>query len=299
MRVLLVYFTGTYNTRFLTEKVAEEFERAGGEVVRTEIADGTPLAGTEGFDLVGFGYPIYGFNAPRPFLKYFRKLRFPRGQKFFIYKNSGETFAINNASSRKILRAMRRQKAEFRGEYHFVMPYNIHFEFDRALIEQIVWEDKKLLEIMFYDLRNGETGRIKNRLLYTIGAFFVGIQAIGGNLNSLFYKADKKRCNACGLCARNCPRKNISLKNGKVKFGRRCDMCMRCSFYCPQKAIRIGLLEGWKVHSYYRLESVWRSEAEPAPYITPSSEGFYRCYIDYFDRIDRRYREIREKGKKT
>lgn len=292
MRVLLVYYTGTYNTRFLTDRIAERFARMNASVDRVEITSGSAPVSTAGYDYVGFGYPIYGFNAPHPFLKYFRKLRFSRAQKYFIYKNSGETMAMNNASSRKILRRMKRTGADFCGEYHFVMPYNIHFGFDEAFIRQILREDKKLLDILFYDLSHGAAPEIKSRLIYNVGAFFVGIQAVGGNVNSFFYRVDREKCSQCGLCAKNCPHGNIAIKNGKVVFGHSCDMCMRCSFYCPQNAIRTGFLHGWQVHRYYDLASLWDSDAPSEPYITENSAGFYKCFIKTFREIDARYEEI-------
>ena len=104
MRVLLVYYTGTYNTRFLTDRLEAHLRARGHETERVEIRRGTPAADAAGFDAVGFGYPIYGFNAPLPFERYVKKMRLAPGQKFFIYKNSGETFAMNNASSRILLR---------------------------------------------------------------------------------------------------------------------------------------------------------------------------------------------------
>lgn len=292
MKVLLVYYTGTYNTRFLTDKVEQRFQQQGYEVDRVEITCTSPVVGTEGYEYIGFSYPIYGFNSPHPFNKYFKKLKFSRGQKYFIYKNSGETLAMNNASSRKILRRMKRCGARFCGEYHFVMPYNIHFGFDENFIRHIVREDKKLLDIMFYNLAHGVAPEIKSNLIYNIGAFFVSIQSIGGNVNSFLYRVDKTACNGCGLCAKSCPHNNIKIKNGKVKFGHSCDMCMRCSFYCPKKAIDIGFLQGWKVTKYYDLSKFWNDDAPSKPYITEQSTGFYKCFIKTFKEIDERYAQI-------
>lgn len=292
MRVLLIYYTGTYNTRFLTDKISERFEKNNYSVDRVEITSSSPAVDTNGYDFIGFGYPIYGFNAPRPFLKYFKSLSFKRGQKYFIYKNSGETMEMNNASSRKILCRMNRLGAEFRGEYHFVMPYNIHFAFEENFIRHIVREDKKLLDIMFHNLSRGISPQIKSKPIYNLAAFFVSIQSVGGNINSFFYKVDKRKCTACGLCAKNCPHENICLKGGKVKFGHSCDMCMRCSFYCPNKALRIGFLERWQVNKYYDLQKLWNSEEDFIPYITEKSSGFYKCFIKTFNQIDARYAEI-------
>ena len=291
MKILLVYYTGTYNTRFLTDRIAERFAALGCSVCKTEIARNTPVADLSGYDYVGLGYPVSAFNAPHPFMKYFKKLKFGSGQKYFIYKNSGETLGLNNASSRKILRKAKKENATFCGEYHFVMPYNIHFEFDREFIKQILEKDEKLMDIMFYNLSAGIAPVVKSNFFYNLCAFFIGIQAIGGAVNSLFYKTNGK-CNGCGLCAKNCPNGNIRIKNKKAVFSRSCDMCMRCSFYCPQKAIKIGFLQGWQVNRYYDLFKLRKDGAPSEPYITGKSKGFYKCFIKTFDEIDRRHAEI-------
>ncbi|MDY2746551.1 MAG: hypothetical protein SOV57_05035, partial [Bacilli bacterium] len=129
MNVLLVYFTGTYNTRFLVSKVEERFVNLGASVKKIEINKDSPIEEVSSYDYIGFSYPIYGFNAPSCFVKYIKKMKFKPQQRFFIFKNSGETMALNNASSRKIFRLMKKNKGIFLGEYHFIMPYNIHFPF--------------------------------------------------------------------------------------------------------------------------------------------------------------------------
>ena len=134
MKVLLIYYTGTYNTRFLTNQLKEELVKRGNQVDTVEINANTPVVDTTSYDLIGFSYPIYGFNSPLSFNKYVRKLKFKANQKYFIYKNSGETFAMNNASSRILIRIMKRRKGVLVGEYHYVMPYNIHFPFEKEFV---------------------------------------------------------------------------------------------------------------------------------------------------------------------
>jgi len=293
MKYLLIYYTGTYNTRFLTAKLRERLESEGNEVTAIEINAEAKVCDTSGYDYVGLSYPIYGFNPPAPFLKYLHKLRFSAGQKYFIYKNSGETFAMNNASSRRILRFMRRAKAEFAGEYHFVMPYNIHFEFPEEFIHQLVYEDKKLMDVMLHNLKNGIAPTLKTNIVYNVAAFFVSIQALGGPINSFMYTVDDAKCNKCGLCVKMCPEKNIAIKKGKVCFSHNCDMCMRCSFYCPKKAIQIGFLKGWRIHDYYDLHEVWEHTNAEAHYIVDQNKGFYSCFVPYFKNIDERHDEIK------
>lgn len=292
MRILLIYYTGTYNTRYLTQKVKARFASRGDSVDTVEINSKTPVWDCGGYDLVGFSYPIYGFNAPRPFEQYVSKLRFPQGQKFFIYKNSGETMAMNNASSRLLLRRMKRQGCRLAGEYHFVMPYNIHFPFERDFVRQILAMNEKLLDIMLHDLDHGIVKRCQSNFWYDLGAFFVGIQKIGGDVNSFLYRVDTDKCVGCGLCVKNCPRGNISVKDGKIRFGHHCDMCMRCSFHCPVDAIRIGFLEGWRVNGAYDFKGIEQDASPVKPYITPDSKGFYKCFIAHFAKIEEEHNRL-------
>ncbi len=292
MKFLLIYFTGTYNTRFLTDKLEGKLKENGHEIDRVEINCQTPVVNTDGYDFVGFSYPIYGFNPPRPFLKYFKKLKFKKGQKYFIYKNSGETFAMNNASSRRILRRMKRQKAEFRGEYHFVMPYNIHFAYDKNFVREILDKDEKLLQVLVHNIESGIVKEIKRKWIYNFAAWFVSIQSISGDVNSYFYRVDMDKCIKCGKCIKDCPQKNIYInKKGKIKLHHHCDMCMRCSFYCPTDAFKIGFLEtwGWHVNGDYKLKAVDKDTTPYEPYINENSQGFYKCFIKTWAEIDSEY----------
>ncbi len=295
MKYLLIYYTGTYNTRFLTDCLQDQLVARGHEVSRVEITCDTEPVNTEGFDIIGYSYPIYGFNSPLPFNKYVSKLKFTAGQKFFIYKNSGETLAMNNASSRILIRRMKRKKLVFCGEYHFVLPYNIHFPYADNFVRQILYEDAKLMQIMLHDLENGIVKEIKSKKLYNFAAFFVGIQKIAGNINSFFYKVDMNKCVKCMKCVNNCPHNNIYVnKKGKIKFHHHCDMCMRCSFFCPTDAFKIGFLDswGWKVNGDYKLKKVAKDDSPYEPYITEKSEGFYKCFIKTFAEIDAEYERL-------
>ncbi|MCX7772512.1 MAG: EFR1 family ferrodoxin [Clostridia bacterium] len=47
------------------------------------------------------------------------------------------------------------------------------------------------------------------------------------------------KCNGCGACARNCPRKAIKMLGSPKRpyWTFRCEQCMRCVGFCPQKAV--------------------------------------------------------------
>lgn len=289
MKILLIYFTGTYNTRYLTNYIEKLLGEKGHQVEKAEINCDLKPINTKDYDYIGFGYPIYGFNSPRPFNQYVKKLSYKEGQKYFIYKNSGETYGINNASDKDLLRLMKKRKCVLSGQYHFVMPYNIHFPFEKDFVREILAYDDKLAKIMIYDLENGYINRINSNFIYNVAASAVAIQRIGGDINSFLYKVDSDKCVKCMKCIENCPEKNIVVKGDKIKFNHHCDMCMRCSFFCPTNAINIGLLQNWRVNGDYYLEKMQQDGAPVEPYITNESKGFYKCFIKTFKDIDVEY----------
>lgn len=47
-------------------------------------------------------------------------------------------------------------------------------------------------------------------------------------------------CVGCGKCARECPMNNITMHNGKPKWGNTCMLCSRCYHTCPTHAVAYG-----------------------------------------------------------
>lgn len=296
MNCILIYFTGTFNTRYITGKLKDRLDALGWTVTAYEI---DPLNNgrldLSGYDIIGLGYPIHGYCAPWAFLKFVRHQKFPKGMKVFIYKNSGETEHANDASSKYLLRKLRRDGAAVRNEYHFMMPYNIHFRFDEKLIKEMLVMDSRLMDILVYEVSRG-IPNIKRLKLWPrlVSAVVSRPQYIGGDVNSWLYRADMDKCTGCGLCIRRCPTKNIyRAPGGEIKFRHHCLMCMRCSFYCPADAIHIGFLEqwGWKVNGGYDFRKIEKIELD-SPVITKDTRGFFRCYVETYEKIDRRHREL-------
>lgn len=249
----------------------------------------------EAYDIVGLGAPIYGFCAPYAFLKFVRKQKFPKGKRVFIYKNSGETYHANDASSKYILRKLKKDKVRVENEYHFMMPYNIHFKFEDDIIKEMFEMNKKLQEILVYELVH----EIPNLKPYKLWPRFVASvvsrpQYIGGDINSFLYKIDKSKCINCDLCIKRCPTQNIYRnKKGDIAFHHNCLMCMRCSFYCPKDAFHIGFLDdwGWKVNGGYDFKKIEEMSYEK-PVVTKETTGFFSCYIESFEKINTRYAEL-------
>lgn len=296
MKCLLIYFTGTFNTRYTSQILKQRFENEGDEVDLYEI-DPLKLERLDlsRYDLIGLGYPIYGYNAPWPFLKFIRHQKFPKGIRTFIYKNSGETEKVNDASSLFVWRKLKRSKAIIENEYHFMMPYNIHFRFEEELVKEILDMDEKLYDILLYEVKNRIPNIKRYKLWHRIVTRVVSIQFVGGDVNSFFYKVRQEKCVDCNLCIKQCPMQNIYRDgNNQIKFHHNCLMCMRCSFFCPTAAIDIGFLQGWKVTGRYDFEKIRNMKLEK-PVITQDTQGFFKCYVDTYNYINSRHKELFEK----
>lgn len=296
MKCLLIYFTGTFNTRYTSQILKQRFENEGDEVDLYEI-DPLKLERLDlsRYDLIGLGYPIYGYNAPWPFLKFIRHQKFPKGIRTFIYKNSGETEKVNDASSLFVWRKLKRSKAIIENEYHFMMPYNIHFRFEEELVKEILDMDEKLYDILLYEVKNRIPNIKRYKLWHRIVTRVVSIQFVGGDVNSFFCKVRQEKCVDCNLCIKQCPMQNIyRAENNQIKFHHNCLMCMRCSFFCPTAAIDIGILQGWKVTGRYDFEKIRNMKLEK-PVITQDTQGFFKCYVDTYNYINSRHKELFER----
>lgn len=294
MKTLIIYFTGTYNTKYLVEKIKEGFQKEElGEITTFSIDGSSKPISLSSYDLIIFSYPIYAFNTPIIFDRFVKKLRFHKNQKVIIAKQSGEPLKLNSSSSYSLIRKINREKAILLGEYHFLMPYNIHFRYDDNFIKELFNYNNKLLDILIYEYKNKIIRKVKYNLFYAFNSFIFKIQRLGGPLNSYFYKVDYSKCIMCKKCINECPVNNIAidLKTNKIKFNNHCLMCMRCSFFCPKDAISIGMLEGWKVNGKYDLAKIENDSSLNGDYLSSHKTKFFKLFPKAINNINNLYKK--------
>lgn len=292
-KCLLIYYSGTGNSSYITNKLCLRLKNEGLDVDVYRI---NPLKmerlDLSKYNLIGVGYPIYGFNLPSKVHKFFKRQRFSKGQRVFVYKNSGETWKENDSSSLVLRKIFKRQKALFQNEYHFMMPYNIHFRYDEKLVKEMLIMDDKLIDILVKEVLDEIPNIKKYTFRNNIINHFFRLTYIGGPINVLFYKVDKKKCIKCGICVKGCQMKNISFnKKGNIKFHHNCMMCMYCTLNCPKDAIRMGLFNSWRVNKPYNFSSIEKIELKE-PVITEKTTGFFKCYIKTYEYINKRHQEL-------
>ena len=290
MRCLIIYFTGTNNTKFLVNKIKERLEQENLYFIETLNIDSTSIKiDLDNFDLIILSYPIYAFNPPVIFEKYIKNLKFKINQKVIIAKQSGEPLFLNNSSSYRLIKKIKKDKAKLINEYHFLLPYNIHFRYEDNFIKELFNYDKKLLDILIYELKNNYSFKIKYNPLLALNSFIFKIQRVGGIINSYFYRVDYSKCIMCLKCIKNCPMKNITFdqKSKKIIFHSHCLMCMRCSFNCPTNAIKIGFLESWKVNGEYKLSEIDKNDELKGDYLLTHKTNFFKLFPKQINKINK------------
>lgn len=277
MRAIAYYFTGTGNTRRVLEKLKAEWEKRGHEMELIRILPDT-LPAPEGYDRILVGYPVHGFNAPTPvekFLKKFPALEEGKPNGVFLLRTSGEPLSLNHASGIVPARILKKRGYQVVGEFHYVMPYNIIFRHPDGMVARM--EEASNLKIVrdAADLESGSGWRAKVNPFKRAFTFAVRIEHPAMPAIGRGFHVKKALCVGCGKCAKECPKRNITMKDGRPKFGGHCVGCMACAFLCPKDAVRPGILNAWRVNSPYSFEGESVTDEKVIRYC-------HRSYLKYF-----------------
>lgn len=252
MKILICYFSGTNNTKKIVDLYKECFEGQNCSCFLHKIENVDEKIDFAGYDLLGFAYPVHAFNAPSIVLEFAKKLP-EASKKVFIAKTSGEPLKLNNISSLKLIKLLKKKGYSVENEYHYCMPYNIIFRHTDDMAYRM-WESAKaVVPIDCKSILDGKKEKLDGVFMGSLLAWIFRIEFWGGRFNGKRYKVTKE-CIGCNRCVKTCPTKNITIENGEIKFGNKCIMCMRCSFFCPKNAIKIGLFNKWRVNGPYHFQ---------------------------------------------
>ena len=287
MKILLIYFTGTGNTALCADFLREHFVSEGHEVKKYEIChDREFIEDVNDYDLIGFGYPIHAFNVPQYFNSFIKNLKATdKNIPYFIFKVSGEPFALNNASSYHFVKKLEKKGYHKVAEKHFLMPYNIIFRYKDEIAKQMYLYLKALTKAYVLEILNQDYEVIKYNFLEKVLSFILRIEWIAPKVNSPFAHTNK-RCVHCLKCVKDCPTGAIYVnKKGKIKFkASKCAMCMRCTYSCPKDGITYGFMNLWKVNGSYQYKKLMNDKDINPNYINHHTKGYFKLFNKYFDK---------------
>ena len=235
---MIIYFSGTGNSRFAAKKIAE----LTGDTL-CEAAKYTREGKGAEFTKPGkyvFVSPVYVSAPPRAFLDFIRKSSFPNNVRAYFIM----TCAGGMGGSPEYCRRIASEKGfAYLGTAQVCMPQNyIAFfkTFDAAENREKVREALPVIEGIADFILEGSELPDPGMKAWE----FLSTEMILGMYYRDFMKAKAFRatdaCIGCGRCAAVCPLANIELKDRRPVWGDNCTHCMACINLCPKQAIEYG-----------------------------------------------------------
>ena len=284
MKILLITFSGTSNTFICGEFLKKHLESLNHQVdhylynARREFN-----YNLDEFDLIGIGYPIHAFNVPKPFFKFLISLKVNKKIDYFIYKVSGEPFVFNSASSATLNSKLKKKGFNLVYEKHFLMPYNIMFNYNDSIKKEMYLYLEKLTLVTTKMLTAKEYNEVTYNPFYRFISFIFRIEWIAGPLNSKITHVDMKKCISCYKCVKECPTKSLYIdKNNKIKIKTNCCICMKCAHDCPKDAFVFGFLNPWRVNGKFDYQKLLKDENNKGNYINKNTKGYFKLFRKYF-----------------
>ncbi len=275
MKIVCCYFSGTGNTRWACEALLQQLAENGHMTSLFSIRKDTERPDLTDCDCLLIGYPVHGFNAPTPVLKFLKSLR--KTQKktpCYLVRTSGEPLKLNNASGITPKRILKRRGYTVYGEFHYVLPYNIIFRHSDGMAARMKLGLELRLPADAQKIALMQRFQVKRGPFCRLVSFVCRVEHTAMPLIGRHFKATET-CVGCGKCESVCPQKNIHICDGKPVFGKACVGCMGCVFSCPKDAIHPALFEGWKVNGAYSFDAPPAADGEVCKYCN-------KAYLRYF-----------------
>ena len=184
---------------------------------------------------------------------------------------------LNDASGITPKRILKKRGYRVRGEFSYVMPYNIIFRHTDKMAARM-WqtaEARAKRDAALIDAGGGATRRVGP--FRRAAAFVLRIEHTAMPLVGRHFRV-REGCVGCGKCAEVCPQGNIAMKEGRPVFGKSCVGCMACAFGCPKDAVSVALFNSWRVNGAYRFDGEAAADEEICRYCR-------RSYLRYFHEI--------------
>jgi ferredoxin len=233
MKVLILYFSGTGNTKAIALGYERAIIKVGHNVVTSSIEN---LDRIPEHDFLIVGGPIYAGNMPDKLINWIRK-NIPihdLNKKAIVYSTSASLQNANGVKS--IGKKLTKKGYKLVDAPTFEMPRNFYIDkYDPTpeVIQKQQFENAAALIVKSVSKMDSE-----NMFDLSDSVIMIDLLADVFRLMAKFlgksYQITEK-CIGCGKCEKDCPQHNIDYR--EKRFSDKCMMCTRCIHNCPVNAI--------------------------------------------------------------
>ncbi|MHC1719856.1 MAG: EFR1 family ferrodoxin [Clostridiaceae bacterium] len=280
--IAIVYFSGTGNTEaiagFIRDEMAETYNL---DLIKAEDITREKIDfNVEKYHMLGFGYPVHGFNAPALMYDVVKHLPDFGSKRVFLFSTCAGPLYFNDIASFNLKKSLLQKGFDVFYERQFYMPANIGTRYNDEVSKQLCNAAKVKAKTMA-----GEVGKGMEKIRH---------DNLGPKMMGCLYTLEKKywplvakdfvvldSCTKCGKCIEDCPVENISLSEAGITFGERCRCCYRCVYSCPSKAISGKKYKFAIFRDGYDIKKIIENDKLKGEYITPKTWGYYGIFKKY------------------
>ncbi|MCX5851469.1 MAG: EFR1 family ferrodoxin [Deltaproteobacteria bacterium] len=244
MKVLILYFSATGNTRKIAKVIGDTFTQMGCEVAMSDItanADRQKKIDLKPYHAVVFGAPIHSWRAPRVVREWMRTLD-GQGKKcsmFFTYGGFG--VHPTHYSTRLLLENQNFivvSSADFLGCHTFNLggwkamegrpdksDFNVAKKYAKTTYKRFTGEDNGILGAL------EKTNHTEEQL--------DSIESFRFNVLTQLPTRGENECSMCLVCEELCPTGAMDAESGKADKGK-CIACLACVANCPENVLKIN-----------------------------------------------------------
>ncbi|HUT51898.1 MAG TPA: EFR1 family ferrodoxin [bacterium] len=250
MKVTLIRFSQTGNTRKVARAMAEALDAAGARVRSVALKKARAQDALDA-DLIGVGTPCFSSRAPLPVRELLAALPRLDGRRAFVFATSG---GGPGRVLYDLADALRQKGADvaggivIRGECFHPFP-EIYGRFPGRPDAKDLEEARRFARSVFEHVSAGTPGPLPGTRpdVFRAGGFYnyVAFMNRDDYLRKILKapEADPDKCTRCRWCEYDCPVNNITLDPYPV-LGGRCIRCYRCFSGCPEHAFSADLRLG-------------------------------------------------------
>lgn len=242
---MIIYFSGTGNSKHVAERLAEFLDE---ELFNIECCQ--PLPSMTNDEPLGIIFPVYAWGLPRIVEDYLQIVKITN-RFVWTVMTCGDDMGYADVILEKLI------KRRINAAYSLQMPNTYvclpGFDVDSPeLASRKIAETEAQLPQIAESIRNRE----QRSELTRGGMAWMKTYVLRPLFNKLlvtdrFFRKTPK-CTSCGLCAKQCPTKSIAMTTGEPVWqhqmgadgsqndGSSCTGCLRCYHNCPKRAIEWG-----------------------------------------------------------
>ena len=262
-KILTIYFSGTGNTKYIAKMFSARMN------IRCLSIEDEAIFSDEiqAHDIIAVCYPNHTSRVPYIMREFVAKhMDAFEGKKIIIFITQ---VLFSGDGARVLCDLFPKGHIDVIYAEHFIMPINagnipllsktiLRKTSDKFNKKRRIIANAKMKLIC----RNIENGLIKKRGFSVVSRILGMIQGVPwqGSSKNVFalrytvqYRAKKmvwinSDCNACNLCVKHCPAKNLVNDNDIITHKNNCTTCFRCVNICPKRAITV----------MFRMKPAWQ-----------------------------------------